>query len=90
MAIVTLGATQATLARFRLSPALPTIMFFHAATYLSLYATFVCAVLYTPVATSTHRLTLQISFDLVCSVLPMAVALQAVVGSLRLSAESRQ
>jgi hypothetical protein len=90
MAIVTLGATQAALTRFRHSPTLPTIMLFHAATYLSLYATFACAVLYTPATASTHALSLRTSFDLACSVLPMAIALQAVVCSLRLSAESRQ
>jgi hypothetical protein len=90
MAIVTVGATQATIGRFRQSSARPTIMLLHAAVYFSLYAAFVCAVLYTPAATSVHALSLRTVFDLAGSVLPMAIALQAVVGGLRLSAESRQ
>ena len=56
MGIVALGATQATLTRFRLSPALPTIMLVHGVTYISLYAIFVCAVLYTPSMGSAHAL----------------------------------
>jgi hypothetical protein len=90
MAVVTLGATQATSSRFRQSPALPTIMLLHAAIYLSLYTTFVCAVLYTPAVTSMRTLSLCTVFDLAASVLPMAIALQAVAGSLRATADSRQ
>lgn len=88
MAIVTLGATQSTLARFRQSPALPTIMHFSAAVYLSLYVTFVCAVLYTPAA-SVSALGLLGALDLAASILPMAIALQTTGASLRPAADSR-
>ncbi|HEX4413958.1 MAG TPA: hypothetical protein VH107_10055 [Lacipirellulaceae bacterium] len=90
MAIVACGATQSTLARGERSPALPTIMLLHAGVYLSLYATFVCAVLYTPHAALTHVLGWPAAFDLGLSIVPMAAALQLVGASLRTTADSRQ
>jgi hypothetical protein len=89
MAIVALGATQSTLLRFRHSPVLPSIMLLHAATYLSLYLTFVCAVLYTPAAGTANALSLLGALDLAASILPMAMALQTVGASLRPAADSR-
>ena len=89
MAIVTLGATQSTLARFRQSPALPTVLLFHAALYLSLYVTFVCALLYGPTEASAHALSLLKALDLAMSIAPMAIALQIVGASLRSYADSR-
>lgn len=90
MAIVAWGATLSTFTRFERSPALPTIMLLHAGVYLSLYATFVCAVLYTSQAALTHALGWQAAFDLALSVVPMAVSLQLVGASLRPAGESRQ
>ena len=89
MAIVALGATQSTFARFRQSPALPTIMLLNAAVYFSLYVTFVCAALYSPAATSESALGLLGAIDLATSILPMAIALQMVGAALRPSADSR-
>jgi hypothetical protein len=90
MAIVACGATQATFARFSQSPGLPTIMLLHASVYLSLYATFVCAILYLPAADSGHALSIPAALDLAASILPMSVALQAVGRSLHLAADSRR
>jgi hypothetical protein len=89
MAIVTLGATLATLVRFRQSPAIATLMLLHAAVYLSLYVTFVCAVLYKPVEAYSHALSVFTALDLAASIVPIALALQAVGSALRPAAESR-
>src|SRR3954467_13955877 len=52
VAVITLGATQLTLARFHGTPAFVPILALHAATYVSLYALFVCATLHAVTASS--------------------------------------
>jgi hypothetical protein len=80
MAVLTLGATNSTLARFRGSSALPTLMLAHAAVYLSLYVLLIGATLHA--ALPTLRLSVGTALDLVASILPMALAIRSVVGSL--------
>jgi hypothetical protein len=90
MAIVAWGATQSSVARFGRSPALATVMLVHGGIYLSLYATFVCAVLYAPASTPQQALGWPAAFDLAMSVVPMSFALQAIGAALQTAAESRQ
>jgi|tagenome__1003787_1003787.scaffolds.fasta_scaffold20910927_2 hypothetical protein len=89
MAILTVGATEATLARYRYSPALPTIMLVHAPTYFSLYATFIAATLYVPVGLPAHTLSVRLALDLVASIPFMAIALRRIVVAQYLAAETR-
>ncbi len=89
MAILTVGATEATLTRFRHSPALPTFMLAHAATYFSLYATFIGATLYVPAGMPGHALSVRLAIDLIASLPLMAIALRRVVAAQYLPAETR-
>ena len=82
MAIIALGATNATFARFHGSPALCPVLLLHAVTYLSLYALFVGATLHAAADASTAGLGLGPSLDLAVSVLPLAVAMQRMGGVL--------
>lgn len=91
MAILTLGATDATLARFRGTAALYPVMLLHAATYALLYALFIGATLHaTNAAASTASLSRWVLFDLAASTLPMALAVQRIVGALRHSPELKR
>lgn len=76
MAILGLGATNATLARFRGTPALVPIVLLHAATYVGLYSLFIGATLHAAGATSTVNLGPWAALDLAVSVFPMAIAMQ--------------
>lgn len=86
MAILTLGATDATLARFRGMAAMAPVML-HAATYATLYALFVGATLHAANAASAAPLSGWTLFDLAASILPMGVAAQRIVGAVRQSRE---
>ncbi|HEX3598651.1 MAG TPA: hypothetical protein VHU84_00835 [Lacipirellulaceae bacterium] len=90
MAVLTLGATFATVDRFRHAEALGSIMSLHAATYLSLYVMFVCATLYAPSSDVTHGLGRATGVDLGLSVLPMAISLRHIVDALRLRVDSQR
>ncbi len=89
MAILTVGATEATLTRYRHSPVLPTLMLAHAAVYFSLYATFIGATLYVPAGLPGHTLSVRLALDLVASIPLMAIALRRVVAAQQLPAETR-
>jgi hypothetical protein len=90
MAVLTLGATLATVDRFRQYEALSSILSLHAATYLSLYAMFICATLYAPPADAVHGLDLGTGLDLGLSILPMAISLRHIVAALRLRVISQR
>jgi hypothetical protein len=82
MAILALGATNITLARFHGSPALYPVLLLHAGTYLTLYALFLGASLHATAAASTAGPDLWQVFDLAVSIIPMAAAAQRMGGML--------
>jgi hypothetical protein len=82
VAILTLGATNAVIARFRASPALVAAVLLHAAAYVGLYALFIGATLYAGAHPSAHGLGASAICDLAVSTLPMAVALQRMATTL--------
>ncbi len=90
MAVLTLGATDATLARYRRSPALPVITLTHAAVYLSLYSMFIGATLHVPSVALSHGLVRGAVIDLAASILPMAIAVQHMAGTLHLHVDQQQ
>jgi hypothetical protein len=83
MALLTLGATGATLARFGRSPSLRTILPFHIVVYAGLYVLFVGASQHAA-ATQTGGGNLWRTIDLAASVGPMAVAVWLSWKALRL------
>jgi hypothetical protein len=89
MAILALGATNATIARFARSPALIPVVLLHAATYATLYALFIGATLHAATGSTTGRLSAWSALDLVASTLPMAVALKRIGQSFLKQVESR-
>jgi hypothetical protein len=76
MAILSLGATDATLARFRHSPALVPIMLLHAATYTALYGLFVGATLHAAATSAGQGVNAWAALDLAVSTLPMAFVIR--------------
>jgi hypothetical protein len=83
MALVALGATDVTLARFRWSPAVVPILVLHATTYGGLFALFVGAVLDAAARSSSSTLSFPLALDLAASTLPAAVALRRIGTALR-------
>jgi hypothetical protein len=79
MAMLTLGATIATLARCRYSPTAGSpLLMIHTATYSALYVTFVGATLHATVASpATHPVTITAA-DLALSVIPITLAIQKI------------
>jgi hypothetical protein len=82
MALVALGATAATIQRFRNLPALLPILFAYGAIYGGLYALFIRAVLASHVG-PTHQLAWPTAVDLVLSTVPMAAAIGVSVDAVR-------
>ncbi len=80
-AILALGATEATLARFRSSPALVSIVLLHAATYAALYGLFIGATFHAAYSTGNSLDACQ-ALDLIASAFLMAIALQRTIGVL--------
>ncbi len=82
VAIVSLGATEATLARFRNTTALLPITIVHGATYAGLYGLFVSATLHaagtTPAAAGPYAAVL----DIAASVFPMGLAVRHISSGL--------
>jgi hypothetical protein len=76
MAMVTLGATDVTLARFRRSATMLPILVFHAAVYGGLYAIFVCATLDASASRvgTVHQLDDIVGVDLALSIVPIGMA----------------
>jgi hypothetical protein len=83
MALAALGATSATLARFRGTAAILPIMLAHFAIYGSLYALFVGATLHAAASRSGPSLNVFTIVDLALSVFPLAIALERVWCALR-------
>ena len=90
VALIALGATQITLARFHGTPAFVTVLVLHAATYVSLYALFVCATLHAATVSAASSMSGWTALDLAASALPMAIALKRISSSLRPSTLSRR
>ena len=82
MALVMLGATMATVERFRGTPALAPIVVGHVAIYGSLYALFVGAVLNTTTSTSAG-VGWSLAIDLAMSIVPLAATVRLVFDALR-------
>lgn len=78
MALVALGATDVTLARFRGTPAMVPILFLHATTYGGMYAVFVGAALDAATSSSAAGLGLPTALDLVASILPAAAMVRRI------------
>ena len=78
MSILGLGATDATLVRYRGTPALVPIVLLHAATYVGLYGLFIGATLHAAGTVSPAGLGLWSALDLAASAFPMAIAMQCV------------
>jgi hypothetical protein len=89
MALVALGATDVTLARFRGSPALAPILLLHAVMYGGLYALCLGAALDAATASLATRPGYPVAFDLVASALPAAAALRRIFSALRSQPSAR-
>jgi hypothetical protein len=85
MAIISLGATEITLARFRDKAALLPVAVLHGVAYTGLYGLFIGATLHTSVAAISALATL----DLIASVFPMAIALKRISSSVKQSTLSQ-
>ena len=81
--ILALGATNATLDRFRLSQAISGVLLLHTTTYVMLYALFIGATLHTATSTPFGPSGPLPALDLAASVLPMSYALKRIVAALR-------
>jgi hypothetical protein len=90
MAILALGATYATLARFRGTPAIVPVMLVHTAAYVTLYGLFLGAALHADTAATTAGLSLWAALDVAASAVPMAIALQRIAGRLRQNLEPKR
>jgi hypothetical protein len=84
MSLVALGATAATIERFRGLPALVPILFAHAAIYGGLYALFIGAVLSSRTAAAGHLGWLA-AIDLAVSSVPIAGAVALIASGVRAS-----
>ena len=78
MAILVLGATDATFVRFRHSPALPAIVLLHAAAYTALYGLFLGATLHAAATASVSGVSTSTwaACDAAVSIYPMAIAIR--------------
>ena len=86
MSLVALGATNATLARFRGQAALIPVITVHLATYGGLYALFVGATMHSAVYSESGLGTLA-AIDLAVSTLPMALVLSRTLSNLPRAAD---
>lgn len=89
MAILTLGATDATIDRFRNTPAIVPVLLMHAIIYVGLYGLFIGATLHAAAA-SPAGLGIGTALDLIVSSLPMAITLQRILGGLRHGLEPKR
>jgi hypothetical protein len=83
MAVLALGATGATLARFGRSPLLRTILPVHIVVYIGLYALFLGATLHAAKTGLGGGVDLTRAIDLAASVWPMIAALRISFAALR-------
>ena len=89
MAIIALGATGVTLARFQGNAALLTIVILHSLTYATLYAVFIGATLNSTHQHSASNFAIWNTLDLTLSVFPMVVLLRRIYHALCQSRLSR-
>jgi hypothetical protein len=89
MAIIALGATEITSARFQGTNALLPVMSVHAVVYCWLYLLFVGGTLHAASVTSTAGLSIWKVLDLAASLLIAAIAALRILSSLRHSILSR-
>jgi hypothetical protein len=83
LSILTLGATNATLDRFRNSAAIVHALLLHAATYAGLYALFIGATLHAAAGTHGGALGSFQAVDVAASFLPTAVSIMQIAIALR-------
>lgn len=83
MALITLGATLVTIARFVGSIAFATVLLLHAATYAMLYGLFVAAALHTSFDGAQVQCNTSAIFDLALSTLPICIALRHFAAAVR-------
>ena len=88
MAIIALGATEVTIARFRANAAFVPVVLLHGTIYASLYAVFVGATLASTNAYSGSGIGAWSKLDLAVSVLPMAILARRIFLCLRQSFSS--
>ena len=83
MAIIMLGATEVTLARFQRSTLIVPTMILHGATYASLYVLFVGATLHSASVSSAAGIGFRTALDLAASVFAVAIAAIRIFSRLR-------
>src|SRR6476660_9258823 len=90
VAIISLGATEITLARFRNKSTLLPVAVLHSVAYTGLYGLFIGASLHTHAATPSASVSELATLDLIASAFPMAIALKRIWSSLWQSNLSQQ
>jgi len=90
VAIISLGATEITLTRFRDKSALLPVAVLHGVAYTGLYGLFIGASLHTHAATPSASASGLATLDLIASTFPMAIALKRIWASLWQSTLSQQ
>lgn len=90
MSIITLGATEITLARYRGTSRLPQAAAFHAPTYAALYVLFVGATLHSASRAASPGIAAWTALDLAASVLPMTLAAKRIFDTVRQPARSKR
>jgi hypothetical protein len=88
MALVALGATVATLARFRNSPNRAAFLLVHVCVYGSLYAMFIGALLHAAARWPDTLLRFLAIADVAMSIWPVALAVELLVAGLRSEQQS--
>jgi hypothetical protein len=90
MAMIALGSTELTLARFRDAAVFVPALVLHATTYALLYALFVGAQLHASQMAPLTRASDLAALDLAISIVPMAIAIRRISAALQQSFLSRQ
>lgn len=83
MAILTLGATDATIERSRNSPACLSVLVLHATTYAALYGVFVAASLHAAGKMPNATVSAATACDLALSTLPILIAVRHIAAAAR-------
>jgi hypothetical protein len=89
MSIITLGATEITLSRYRGTARLPQAAALHASTYAALYVLFVGAALNSASRAASSGFAAWTALDLAASVLPMTLAAKRIFDAPRQPARSK-
>ncbi len=83
MAILTWGATDATIERFRCSPACTAVLMLHATTYAVLYGLFMAATLHAVGSEKVTSLQAAVYADVALSTLPIFIAVRHIAAAAR-------